>query len=574
MKVRNLELNDFRKFKNINVRFGKNLTCLSGHNAVGKSTILGILANSSELHKNIGTTVTGKAFKVDLKEIMKFSPEHDPSGSEKCTLTFSNLPDDTEEPYVEQLSFRATWQKTGKEGKRYRLLPMKTQVRDTERKLLWPTFYLGLSRLYPIGEVDDNNVDPNKIKITDEEEKNFLHDNHRWIMASSEDYDEAHTLNVKNTKKVGFGVQTSQYDALANSSGQDNLGQILLALLSFKRLKEKMEKDWIGGLLLIDEIDATLHPIAQNRLFDFLLQFSKEYDVQIVFTSHSLSLLEHIETKQSSVHPYYAERNENPLSIETNYLTTGHGKLEVYNNPSSKDLKLDLLNQYTERNWNELKVYSEDEEARWFFNILFEYCERNKLIKSHPNKLDHVSVSLGKNQLLHLLKGDFRYFSNNLILLDGDVTDQEINTYLRGVINDYNHHEGKTYNLLKLPGNESPEKVLWEYARNLEPDHLFYTQNPKGLAFKKIAFVDNGPFSEQYDHLREERRKYKEWFKDNMFQMEYIVKYWLEDHEDEVKKFVYNLKKSHDFVAKENFLDEIIISDSVFQEMKRVTAQH
>lgn len=572
MKVKKIELNDFRRFKNTTVKFGKNLTCLSGHNAVGKSTILGILANSSELHKAIGTTVTGKAFKVDLKEIMKFSEEFDTSGSDKCSLTFSDIPSHTEEPYVENLSFRATWQKAGNEGKRYRLIPMKTPERDTERKLLWPTFYLGLSRLYPIGEVDDSNVDPSKLKITDSEERKFLHENHKWIMASSEEYEEAHSLNIKNTKKVGFGIQTKEYDALANSSGQDNLGQILLGLLSFKRLKEKMGSDWVGGLLLIDEIDATLHPIAQNRLFDFLLNFSKKHDLQIVFTSHSLSLLEHIETKQSSIHPYYAEQKEDALSIETNYLTTGHGKLEVYNNPSSKDIKLDLLNQYTEQHWNEMKVYSEDEEARWFFDILFDFCVRSKYIENHPNKLDHVSITLGCDQLLRLLKGDFKYFSNNLILLDGDVTDAKINEQLRGTINDYSYLKGKTYNILKLPGEDSPEKVLWEYAKSLEPDHHFYTTNPKGMSFKKRAFLDNGPFSQYYDSLSEVRLKYKEWFKDNKSHMEYLVRFWLEDHQEDIKMFVYNLKKSHDFVAKENFLDEIIISKDIFREMKKVSS--
>ncbi len=73
-------------------------------------------------------------------------------------------------------------------------------------------------------------------------------------------------------KKSGIGISTDYYDYLTNSSGQDNLGQILLALLSFRKLKEEQGDSWNGGILLIDEIDATLHPAAQSKLITLLTQ--------------------------------------------------------------------------------------------------------------------------------------------------------------------------------------------------------------------------------------------------------------------------------------------------------------
>ncbi|KAA8788083.1 ATP-binding protein, partial [Lactobacillus crispatus] len=71
-------------------------------------------------------------------------------------------------------------------------------------------------------------------------------------------------------------------------------GQIIEAVLSFEMLKKQLGKSYIGGILAIDEIDATLHPAAQNRLIDWLLKKSKELKLQIVFTTHSLTLLEHL----------------------------------------------------------------------------------------------------------------------------------------------------------------------------------------------------------------------------------------------------------------------------------------
>ena len=53
--------------------------------------------------------------------------------------------------------FRTTWQKYGKEdetAERFRLIPkwMKEDGNTTEAKLERPVLYLGLSRLFPIGE--------------------------------------------------------------------------------------------------------------------------------------------------------------------------------------------------------------------------------------------------------------------------------------------------------------------------------------------------------------------------------------------------------------------------------------
>lgn len=44
-----LKLNDFRQFKNMDILLGKRLTVLAGRNSTGKSTILGVLANSGVL---------------------------------------------------------------------------------------------------------------------------------------------------------------------------------------------------------------------------------------------------------------------------------------------------------------------------------------------------------------------------------------------------------------------------------------------------------------------------------------------------------------------------------------------
>lgn len=50
---KSLIINDFRQFNNMEISLGKRLTVIAGRNSTGKSTILGILANSGELKKRM-----------------------------------------------------------------------------------------------------------------------------------------------------------------------------------------------------------------------------------------------------------------------------------------------------------------------------------------------------------------------------------------------------------------------------------------------------------------------------------------------------------------------------------------
>ena len=49
-----IHINDFRLFQNQTILLGKYVTVLSGRNSTGKSTILGMIANSGELKKKDG----------------------------------------------------------------------------------------------------------------------------------------------------------------------------------------------------------------------------------------------------------------------------------------------------------------------------------------------------------------------------------------------------------------------------------------------------------------------------------------------------------------------------------------
>src|SRR5690606_29768781 len=95
-------------------------------------------------------------------------------------------------------------------------------------------------------------------------------------------------------QKNTLGVNTDFYDWKMNSAGQDNIGKILLAILSFKRLKATHDAAYKGGILAIDELDATLYPASQIKLIEALRKFASNLNIQIIFTTHSLSIMESV----------------------------------------------------------------------------------------------------------------------------------------------------------------------------------------------------------------------------------------------------------------------------------------
>ena len=93
------------------------------------------------------------------------------------------------------------------------------------------------------------------------------------------------------SSKTFAGVSDDTHDIFTNSAGEGNIMRIILAVLSFKRLKEQYGRDYRGGILLIDELDATLYGFSQAKLVDYLWQVAGDYKIQIVFTTHSPIIL-------------------------------------------------------------------------------------------------------------------------------------------------------------------------------------------------------------------------------------------------------------------------------------------
>ena len=528
-----MHINKFRLFRNTDFILGKYITVFSGTNAVGKSTLLGILGNSSELKVKYGRPILQKQFRTEFSEIFKMSQNYDPTQSNVLSIFFDD---------GDLRTCRITWQKDNRKESpidskpskrlRPRIIPEYIDPEQKKRhsqKKNWPTLFLGLSRLYPLGESDTQNIV--RKKYVDEYPELTKNRNNAYITILSllDEIKETSTIPIEETsRKQVVGITTSTYDYLTNSAGQDNLGQILLAVDSFRILKQNYQQ-YNGGLLLIDEIDATLHPSAQNRLFDYLFKSAKDLDLQIAFTTHSLSLLFYI--TQKTAHNSESESN----NIELYYMSIANdfSHVQTLRNPPYYSIRALLLEQPSINTHYKIGILSEDEEARWFIKNILDGTALKDCFELLPTKI-------GKNSIISLIKGDPYYATSRIFIFDGDIP-KDIST-----LNEIKKlQDNKLYHLLILPGGKSPEQLILEFLKNDSEYVDSYYNQDKCILFglTKSAVVFNSVDSQ----TEQNRESYKKWFNkyERFFDETNLFHFYKLQNEAEINEFYKKLTKAY-----------------------------
>ena len=83
---------------------------------------------------------------------------------------------------------------------------------------------------------------------------------------------------------------------------------------SDRKLIKKHNNKNTKSLIIIDEIDISLHPKAQQRLVKKLKEFSIEYNLTILIATHSLPIIDATEGKSL----FYTENNIGNLTFQNN----------------------------------------------------------------------------------------------------------------------------------------------------------------------------------------------------------------------------------------------------------------
>ncbi len=505
--LKEIKIHKYRGFRDVSFKVGTRLTVIAGQNGTQKTTLLGMLTQMFTLDpkSEMGSEkpLVGGNYRSDFMNKFKFSPKFDKAGDHEWTLSFDGMDD---------VTATSIWRK--KEDGTIRFWKKGTHAAGSGY-IQYPVLYLSLRRLFPLGE-DSKVEESHDIELTESEKKEYkeFHDDVLFNV-----YEDAHPLYVKGAEKQTIGVNTQTYDWMTNSAGQDNLGKIVLALFSFKRLKEKYKKAYKGGILGIDELDSTLFPASQIRILKQLQSYACKYKIQIIFTTHSLTLIKEAcrlqdeckanEARKGQVNVVYLEREDNHIAIKEN---VRYGTVE--NN----------LCVALEKTTNtKVNIFTEDNEA-WLFMTNMLPAKYKKIIK-------HVPAKLGCGEYINLIEAKMPnfYSPEGLVVLDGDAVSED-------------HYSRVASKLVLLPGPKSPEQMVADWIQGLSDTHKFWKSiNPSYT--RQYCFKDI-----RYSQLTN-REKAKMWFQSQCTTDVWgttahkMMKFWKKDNKEKVDAFVADFAK-------------------------------
>ena len=284
-QLKKLAIEKFRALDNVEIEFGDHITVVCGKNGTSKSSILGIAAQIFSFEKDwvkddalSFQQVAGGSFKSQYSEHFRISDKFDVPGSMTVNI-------ELHDGYADQAATaKLELMKRGK-SPRPVVRHNSTATGNTSRNFTHPVIFLSLKRLYPIADRDYKVIDFEYLQ-KHKHKQDFIGLTNELLNRSS-----SHATGTDGTisSAVAHGAN---YDQESVSAGEDNAGQIILALMSFRKLKEEYP-DYKGGLLLIDEADAGLFPTAQVNLLKMLDRECKSHNLQVVMTSHSPTLIEY-----------------------------------------------------------------------------------------------------------------------------------------------------------------------------------------------------------------------------------------------------------------------------------------
>lgn len=471
-----INIEKFRKLIEIDeIHFGSKITLFSGQNGVGKSNLLSIISSCSGTNSK---RLNDGRFQPEFSDYFKINDEENFSDY-KLYIKYQ-----VNEDFITK---RVSFKNETKTNRGIRLIPRTNvwptangtvKLKEKEAKerynigpaarITMPTLYVSLSRIFPIGETEiETTVLKKSTKII---QGNYNLKFKEWYNqvfpnSISNDIEQMEVIKKESSNRSDFYMEINNTQSNTQSIGQDNLRNIITALVDFYALSQS--EDYNGGILCIDEIDSSLHPSAQIRLVSLLSALADDLKLQILISSHSLTIIKEVlRMHNKKPHEYklvYLKGTRTPIVATINNYET---------------LKADLFQQ-TNPIPPVLKVYCEDSMTQKLMELLINTAICLKIPVKLP-RYEVIPVELGEGHLKKLPEKD-NYFNTVQIILDGDAkTNSKIN------IKEFIEHpeQIKGFNPVKtrenitfLPSYLSPESFLYYII------HKFVTEDNTYLDF-------------------------------------------------------------------------------------------
>lgn len=187
-----------------------------------------------------------------------------------------------------------------------------------------------------------------------------------------------------------------------------------------------------NGLVLIDEIEAGMHPFTQQQIMLELQRLALRNDLQIIVTSHSPVILDSVPIEGR----IFLERIDNNVIVK----------------PAYKDI---IQKAFYGQSLEKLSILCEDDIAEAFLYGVLDYLNPN-LGLIHDDVV--IGRDTGKEQFTQHIQAiaKFNLLDNFIFALDGDA--RSIENSLKKTAEDF----GKSITPLFLPGKDVPERWAWQ----------------------------------------------------------------------------------------------------------------
>jgi predicted ATPase len=168
------------------------------------------------------------------------------------------------------------------------------------------------------------------------------------------------------------------------------------------------------GLILIDEIESSLHPRAQRRLIRELAEICRERELQIILTTHSPIILEEL-----------------PLEARLYVMETANSRQVISSvSPQFAMTKMD------DETYPECDLYVEDRAAAAMLSEILAFHAKNLFPRCQIIPYGAASVGQALGQMVD------KFPRPSCVYLDGDMRSEP--------------------GCILLPGNDAPERVVFE----------------------------------------------------------------------------------------------------------------
>ncbi|GAB1402588.1 AAA family ATPase [Elusimicrobiota bacterium] len=496
-KINNIQIKKFRSLENNSIELGSYITILVGRNGTMKTSLLALIAHP---FSSSAKDVFGEELKTEKSEVFRLSDQYD-NDYEYSIQIEDNNGKHIEEPVNIYIG-------KGEKKDRHRIVVSGSEKGDGNFK--HNTSFLNLARLYPI--IDTKAKVNLKINLSDTEKEQLLNFYERIF--PSRDYKLFEGIQESKIKETfGPSGENRTYDFNSISSGEDNLGSIFNRLIGFQRASQE-DKNIGNGVFCIDEIEAGLHPAAQIKLFYYLLEWARNNRVQVVFTTHSLVLIENIYSQ--------LEDKLKNKKIIINFISCSEAKDDknypILKNPTYQLAYKELTLKTPEDvvNSKKIKIFCEDEIAVCFIkNLLKKKYITNKISFYTDKNIDKKGIEY--NALYKICSVfPLLFLNEGFVVFDADVPDDILSKIKDKAI------------FMKIPDQDkfSIEKRIAIFITELENNNIFFKKYKMERAAFYSCFAECG-IRTNIDEMKKENStdKFKNCFKSHKNFKKYIKEY-------------------------------------------------